>query len=852
MGSKRASHHPVPAHLHTWGKAQKARRLTESKENDHADMSSLPSLPSAKARAMLTQLDGHVPARRTSNVTSVKAAYAIATLLSAVLLFMVQLIMGKLLLPWFGGTPAVWTTCMLFFQLLLLAGYGYAHLVDRYLPVCVQGRLHALLIVASLVLVGCLGVRWHGPLLPPPTWQPSTPVAPVASILWTLLVAAGVPFFILSATSPLLHRWYARVTATPYPYRLYALSNIGSLLGLLSYPFLIEPSAALPMQATLWTALYAVFALVCTACAWRVTRLAHDGSLVTPAAPGGQPIPLNPDRHPGAVVFGLWLLLSAGTCSMLLAVTNLMCQETSVIPFLWVLPLGIYLLSFVICFENPRWYWRRWYIPACAVLTVIALNADHHGLQLDIPVLVLSYSVFLFVFCMTCHGELVMLRPVASQLTLFYLAVSLGGALGGLFVGLVAPAIFRGFWEFQVTLLVGWIVLALVFTRDKRSFFYTGDPQYVYLLLLLANYVGARYLLLPARAYLEGVSSAQWALLQVVSAVVLTAAEGMLIRRRSCMRATVWPRIAVGAIIFLVECFLVFKVKSTGVSTLDTTRNFYGVVRVQARTASAPGVRYLQLTHGYINHGFQYMAEDLRRQPAGYCVRQSGAGLALACHRRRADPANPQPLMIGVTGLGAGALAAYAGKQDAIRFYEINPAVVKYAAGPSAYFSYIRDCPGKVNVVLGDARLMLTRELAQTGPQGFDVLLLDAFSSDAVPAHLLTVEAFDLYLRHLRDDHSIIAVNISNRFLDLRPLVFSLASHFHLYAGLFITRGAPPVPTPSMWVLLSRDAGFFAQDQVRDHRTPYFASRSVLWTDKYSNLFGLVRCDSGSHMDAEE
>jgi hypothetical protein len=346
---------------------------------------------------------------------------AVVTFLSALLLFMVQLLMGKVLLPWFGGTPAVWSTCMLFFQVVLLAGYGYAHGLTR-LPDRVQGRLHAALLGVAALLLGVAWWRWGSPLIPDRSWQPVGNAAPQAQILALLGVTIGLPFFMLSTTSPLIQHWQGQHADGGRIWRLYAISNIGSLLGLLSYPFLVERYVEIPLQAIAWAAAFGGFALGAAVLALR--------------SRGGHPdvVQVAPEPRPRPFTLLVWLVLPLTTSAMLLAVTNELCQEVAAVPLLWMLPLALYLLSFIICFDRPAWYHRRFFLAAGGAATVVVLITASLGLQLNVPVHTASFGGFLFLFCMIGHGELVRQRPATSHLTLFYLMVAMGGALGAIFV----------------------------------------------------------------------------------------------------------------------------------------------------------------------------------------------------------------------------------------------------------------------------------------------------------------------------------------------------------------------------------------------------------------------------------
>ncbi|NNC87654.1 MAG: hypothetical protein HKN82_04245, partial [Akkermansiaceae bacterium] len=422
-----------------------------------------------------------------------------------------------------------------------------------------------------------------------------------------------------------------------------------------------------------------------------------------------------------------------------------------------------------------------------------------------------------------------------------YLLIALGGALGGVFVGLVAPAIFTSFWEFNVMATVAWVVLAIVFARDKQSFFFTGDRWHFYLLLWFLFYLGLRFSILftPLRNAAPPWLFPLWTAAALSAVAVLVLA--WLLRRRRLPSSKFWPRILVGLIIFLAECFMVIRIRSTSHESIAADRNFFGTLRI-LRTKGVPG-RYppfLRLAHGQINHGIQYLDPELRREPVSYYGPGTGIARAVRLHPRRlADP--PRPMRIGVLGLGTGTIAAFAQPGDTVRFYEINPTVIEFAAGQNPYFTYLADSPGDCEVVLGDARLALERERRDEELQKFDVLAMDAFSSDSVPVHLLTREALALYTAHLRNEQSIIAINISNRFLDFRDLVTTLAAD----AGFTLHIIDLPVlgvrHSPSRWALLCRDPAVFTNPGFAENAMAWTPRRSVLWTDSFSNLFHLIR-----------
>jgi len=542
-----------------------------------------------------------------------------------------------------------------------------------------------------------------------------------------------------------------------------------------------------------------------------------------------------PDIRPGCLRILLWMFLAACASAMLLAVTNSLCQEVAVVPFLWVLPLALYLLSFILCFDSSRWYRRRWFLLLGAIASIAVLITAFRGVQLKIAWHVISYGMFLFFFCMTCHGELVRLKPTTRYLTLFYLMVALGGAVGGIFVGIVAPMFFKGYWEFHIVLMAGWILLALVLAFDMTSPFHRGDRLHFYLLLFVLGFVIAQFSQL-----LFGLSlplPVPGIVVSILLSAVVTGVFAIVTRNAAFVDSKYWPRILVGAIIFIAECFVLQRVRSNDSTSVRMDRNFYGVTTVMRRvTAEEPRLPILHLMHGQINHGAQILDDNWRTRPISYYSEETGVGLAFRFHPRRQKN---EPVNAGVLGLGVGTLASYAREQDRFKFYEINPIVAGYSTGEDALFSYIKESCGQVDVVMGDARVSLERELQS--PNAFDVLVMDVFSSDAVPVHLLTREAFEIYMRHLRDEDSIMAIHISNRFLDLRDLVANTARQFGLETIVIDYERKAAGNTASLWCLLTRSKTFLNHPELAKGQRIKGSATGLIWTDDYSNLFRVLK-----------
>ena len=691
------------------------------------------------------------------------ARFGLAVFLGAFLLFQVQLILAKRLLPWFGGAPAVWTTCMRFFQVAVLLGYVYAHGLARAAPRR-QRDAHLALLAAALVLLAVRAAAWPSPLTPGEAWKPGPAASPVPLILALLAASVGLPYLVLAATGPLVQSWLARIRPEASPYRLFALSNLGSLLGLLSYPFVVEPWLSVVGQGWLWTLGFVVYALAVGAC---YSSTPHPD----PRHVGGGETP----QPPALIDHVLWFGLAAVASTLLLAVTSALCQDVAVIPFLWVLPLALYLLSFVLCFEYERLYRRAVWLAAVAAAGPACAYALFRGTDLPIRVQVAVYAGALFVYCMACHGELARGKPGPAYLTSFYLTVAAGGAAGGVFTGLLAPVLFLGSWELNLALVGGPVLLVAVLLLDPGSWLNRGAATRVWAFRIGA-YAGL--------AALAGTLAAQ----------------------------------------------VVSNLRGAG----EVRRGFFGVIAVALENRGQPD-EWRKLRHGRISHGLQFTSAARRREPTTYYGPKSGAGLALRRHPRRLAG---RPLRVGLVGLGVGTLAAYAQAGDAFRAYEINPDVLRLSTGPDPAFTFLRDAPAEVATILGDARLALERD----PPQELDVLALDAFSSDAIPVHLLTREAFALYLRHLRGADGVVAVHVSNKYLDLKPVVSGLAGAFGLRAALVDSRGSGAVWS-SDWVIVVRHDALLRDPEVDAAALPLAVNEPglPLWTDDYSNLLSALK-----------
>jgi len=689
--------------------------------------------------------------------------YSIAIFLGSFLLFLIEPIAGKRLLPLLGGSAAVWSACLVFFQTTLLLGYACAHWIATRFEAKGQAVAYFGLLLAAAVQAS---LQLH------PQLHAST-ANPILSVFRVLTTLIGLPFVVLSATNPLLQSWFSRTFAaaaisgttreemieviTP-PYRLFALSNFGSLLALVVYPWLVEPRFSLSAQSLGWFMGFLVFACACLSIVWMLASASHAAGAVSAVR--------REDKESTARVHHtreqwlLWLLLPACGSVLLCAFTNHLSQNVAAIPLLWIVPLIAYLLSFVWAFNGERFYPRKLMLPLVAVF-LAALGAKLYlGDRLTTPLwfTILFYSLSLFVLCLGCHAELYRLRPSPRSATSFYLLIAAGGALGSVFVGIAAPVIFRANYElFWGLILTTGLFLAVTWNAG-----------------------------LMARLFWAAATAAMMILAQL-------------------------------------------QVRHNSQGAMDQLRNFYGTLRVTEDLESETTAYTRTLYHGTITHGTQVFTDELRMTPTTYYGHDSGVGLALdlCCDQR--------PRRVGIIGLGTGTLAAYGRKGDVFRFYDINPLVEKIAR---YRFTYIRETPADVEIAPGDARLSLAAEPSQA----YDILVVDAFSGDAIPVHLLTREAFQLYLRHLRPD-GILAVHVSNQFLDLPPVVRQEADAAGLRSLLVSSAEDEEIGVYSSdWVLVTRNNDFLTlQEVARSGKQINPLPGLRLWTDDYNSLLPLLK-----------
>jgi len=753
-------------------------------------------------------------------------APTLTLLLSSFLLFLLQPLLAKQILPWFGGSAGVWTVCLTFFQVVLVLGYAYAHLLTQGLRGSRQFLVHV-----ALLSLSCLAL----PVIPAAYWKSAHGAPPAAQILGLLAVTVGLPYFLLASTGPLLQAWLIDPSGPSERnrtvYRLFAWSNLGSLAGLLSYPFVIEPLLPVRAQAWAWSSAYAVFVVSAASYAWVRHRQGVDSG-VDPAratAPAGAP---------KRSAYAFWVGCSALGSVLLLAGTNQMTQNVAPVPLLWIVPLSLYLLSFTICFEGRAgrgWYERRaWLTPTLLATGAMswALFANRANLSARIALPVFAAGIFLG--CVTCHGELARSKPDPAWLTRFYLSIAMGGALGGLFVGLIAPQIFTAYWEAPLA-LIALAALGLYCACEEarrppatlwRINVVVAIAGAVLILLLLGGLPHSRSLdtfTSPWSRILRG--TPKWGYAAGAAAAMVIGAA--LLQRCHLLRATA---------LMTLLCVLGFDwsyYRTLAENTEIWRRNFYGTLRVIRYPYKLGSIR--SLVHGVILHGSQIVDGPQRDMPITYYGHSSGIARAIESEQRSL----PGGLRIGSVGLGTGTLAAYARAGDVFRVYELNPAILEIA---DRQFTFLKDSPAQVEAVPGDARLSLEDALARgefaRPGQRFDVLSLDAFSGDAIPMHLLTREAFEVYERVIKPD-GVIAFHLTNRFLDLPPVVAQIAQEAGFEAILVADRPPPlSLLARSDWVLVTRNANLLRRPEIESASTPIPRRDGArAWTDQYASLF---------------
>jgi hypothetical protein len=689
--------------------------------------------------------------------------YAITIFLSAFLLFQVQPLIAKIILPWFGGSAAVWAAALLFFQLSLLAGYAYAHALIKMTKARTQLLVHGTLLLASCALL---------PIMPNVTWKPTAIGDPTLRILELLAATIGLPYFLLSSTSPLLQAWYVRRTGSSVPYRLFSLSNFGSFLALLSFPFVVEPNLASRQQAYFWSAAYVAFAALCLITAW----VSREAASPEPAAVAASPVIREKSgERPTGLQLLLWVSLAACASTLLVSITNHMSQNVAPIPLLWVVPLAIYLLTFILAFESDRvyqrWIFLPWVAPALGWMAyALYAGEGNFHIKFSIPI----FCAGLFICCMLCHGELALRKPAPQYLTLFYLMVSVGGAIGGIFVAIIAPRVFNSYLELPIGLVAcGVLGTIVLFNLEIPAF----------------NMFGRRF------------------------------AWGS------------WPiRFALAVGVGLLAGYMVRKELEDRKGYHLFARNFYGELRIRDDDV---GQEYAlrNLLHGTINHGSQRLNPEHRYEVNSYYAPSSGIGRAMQAKQVLG------PIRYGVVGMGAGVMTGYCRAGDYVRVYEINPLVKSLSErGEFTFFSH---CAGDKEVLMGDARLTMEKQ----EPQNYDVLVIDAFSSDAIPVHLLTREVMQLYFKLLKPD-GVLAVHISNRYLNLAPVCERGAEFVGKKATVVADDASDNTfANSTTWVLITSPDNNVFQNPSFEGANMYPATADATfrgWTDDYSSILPIL------------
>lgn len=676
--------------------------------------------------------------------------------LSAFLLFQVQPMIAKFILPWFGGSSAVWSTCLLFFQTGLLIGYGYSHLISRIFGLRNQVKVHLVLLVLSFISI---------PIIPHEWMKPDANQNPVFGILKLLSLTVGFPYIMVSTTGPLLQSWFSISNPKKSPYQLYALSNLGSLIGLITYPILIEPFENLKTQLWTWSLGYILFILLCGLTAktiWNLKTIKFTQSK-------------NKSLSVSGTIKSLWLLLAFMGTVTLLSITNKLTQDITVVPFLWIVPLTLYLITFIIAFGYPKWYNRKVFIPAMlfsiAFLFRYQIQSVVYGTTTPLDTTIFIYCLTIFLICMVLHGELSRLKPDQVNLTLYYFMISAGGVLGGIFINLIVPFIFNGFWELYCAiagtiLITAFVVYKSIDTIKKRS---------IRLLFSISTFT-----------------------------------------------------ILAGVIIVFQKEYTAFND-----DVIDSSRNFYGLLKVSESNKGTINWQRM-LIHGDVSHGIELMDSAYQNLPISYYGPESGIGLALSAFPSRSD-SNYNGMRVGMIGLGTATIAAYGTDKDLYKYYEINSQVEVLAR---KYFKFISNFKGKTEIINGDGRISLERELKETGSNQYDVLAVDAFSGDVIPTHLVTREAMELYLKHIKSD-GIIAFHITNKYLNLIPVMNGLSQFFGKHMNVFYQKGNISGPVDAIWVLFTENKKFLNNPLVQKQILPFDANQKevIFWTDDYSSIW---------------
>ena len=734
--------------------------------------------------------------------------FTVSMFLSAALLFLVEPMIGKMLLPLLGGTPAVWNTCLVFFQAALLAGYLYAHAALRFLSRKVQVLAHIGVLLLPLLIAGML------PPHVPSGWEPPAATNPVGWVLLLLLVVIGLPFFALSATTSMMQRWFAdsgRSDASD-PYFLYAASNAGSLLGLLAFPLLMEPLLRLSQQSRMWSAGYAIFVAMTALCAAMAWKWGTKNAAFEKAAAA------LPNNVPSAwSTRWRWIALAFIPSSLMLGVTTAMTADVPAIPLFWVLPLAVYLISFVLVFAKKPPISHQWMLKRLPFLILCGICPTISQGTFSLPILLIAYLTVLFGMALVFHGELARSRPEVGNLTEFYLCLSIGGVLGGIFNSLLAPVVFKTVLELPLVLIFAAAIRPIVAADTRKNS--ATDTRKDFLLPITLGLCMVAVILGLAHTgikpgHVETTLVFGYSLLWCLS----------FGQRRA--------RFALGLVAMLLASWLYAPYGHL----LKAERSFFGVYRVR----NSPDGRFRLLYHGAIAHGTQSLDPNMSREPLAYYTRSGPAGAVMTAAQQTMPHGD-----WAIVGLGAGAMACYMQPGQTLTYYEIDPLVADIAEDPR-YFTLLSQCDPQTKIILGDARL----KLKDAHDSSYGLIVLDAFSGDSIPMHLMTKEALALYVQKLAPG-GLIAFHVSNLYFDLAPTLGNLAADAHLTAlvgnDTQVTQAQRDAgKLPSIWVVMARNPNDLAP--LYDVPHPGFAWEPLhaqpnarLWTDDYSNLLGVVK-----------
>jgi hypothetical protein len=798
--------------------------------------------------------------------------YALTLLVSAFLLFLVQPLVGKMLLPYMGGTPIVWNTCMVFFQAMLLGGYLYSHLTTKWLGVRKQAYVHLGLLLVTILALITVATVYSQPIAINKDLTPQGQEIPVFGMLFVLLLAVGLPFFTVATSAPLLQKWFANTghPAAKDPYFLYGASNLGSVLALVAYPIALEPNFRLATQSWVWSAGFVMLAFLIAGCAWLLWKspttlplivketAASSTNASRPFAgkqSGSHKVPTTPpDRALTWSERLRWLLLAFVPSSLMLGVTTTLATDIASLPLLWIFPLGIYLMTFIIAFSRlPNWFYTALSLitPVLILLVVFIMGAWPQHIKVGIKIIfALHLLAFLFV-ALTCHCSLARSRPSASHLTEFYLIMSLGGVMGGIFNALVAPLLFKGVYEYKMVLALACLLLPALseFKRSTRA--YVLDvviPAAVFTLALFLAYQRD----FPDFYYVDTPSDWQRVILKAsvkvngqlsglevdhIFAVIVFGVPALL-----CYIFVERPlrfALCVGGIL------LAGQIGEYRSRQIYQGRSFFGVLRVteEEEPQYMIGSLIRKLYHGTTLHGEEQILPPTDKSlPISYYETTGPIGDIFREFPKPREGAN-----LAFIGLGTGTLTAYAEKGQRVTIFEIDPLVKRldteklWNSESKQYetmFSFYNRCEADKRIVLGDARLKLEEQDEQ-----YDMIIVDAFSSDSIPIHLLTQQSIQLYLRKLKDPNGLLVLHISNRYLDLEPIVSRLTDDAHLEARVFSDSADPRrQKAGSHWVAVSRTKeGLGKLLDMPDHWTELVRKEGTpLWTDDYSALLPII------------